>query len=679
MINIHFSSFDILCSLHPFIIYYQATHWYSDIIYNILAIAQLNGTIMKKYTLHLLLIVLLSFFTFQHQIFSQNKVGVGTTSPAARLHIRGEENISQLCIDADTQQTNLFPLICLRNSEGTNLMWIHADITSNSFIGLNAGRINNSVSGIQNTFLGSNVGYSNTTGTNNTAVGYSSLYTNSTGYQNTAIGANSLRFNTTGINNTAMGFEALKNDYGDGNTALGSFALKTNSSGIDNTAVGLNALYSNSSGTQNTAIGVNALYSNNFSSSNTAVGYQALYANVNGSNNSAFGVYALWSNTSGHHNTALGSLSLVSNTSGIFNTATGDHALSSNTTGDENTGIGKNALFQNTDGNNNTAVGSSALYGNGIGTDNTAVGVNALAGNDSSNNSAVGANALESNGSGNNNAAMGYFSLKANTTGTYNSAYGSNSLRLNTTGSGNAAFGFESLYSNTTQIQNTACGNETLHNTTASGNTAVGFLAGHDFDNGDYNTFLGIYTDANGAGYTNSTAIGSSTDVTASNQVRIGTSVSSIGGPQNWTNTSDARIKTNVRADVHGLDFIKILQPVTYNKSIALEDSITGHPSKTKISEDNDYEKIRYSGFIAQDVEAAARSIGYEFSGIDAPKNEKDLYGLRYAEFVVPLVKAVQELSDENAMLRAELKELQLEVSEVKQILSSLKNDRQTK
>jgi hypothetical protein len=28
---------------------------------------------------------------------------------------------------------------------------------------------------------------------------------------------------------------------------------------------------------------------------------------------------------------------------------------------------------------------------------------------------------------------------------------------------------------------------------------------------------------------------------------------------------------------------------------------------------------------------------------VDKPKNENDMYGLRYSEFVVPLVKAVQE------------------------------------
>jgi predicted RNase H-like nuclease (RuvC/YqgF family) len=42
---------------------------------------------------------------------------------------------------------------------------------------------------------------------------------------------------------------------------------------------------------------------------------------------------------------------------------------------------------------------------------------------------------------------------------------------------------------------------------------------------------------------------------------------------------------------------------------------------------------------------------------VDAAKNEKDLYGLRYAEFVVPLVKAVQELSIQNAELKNQIDE----------------------
>ena len=49
------------------------------------------------------------------------------------------------------------------------------------------------------------------------------------------------------------------------------------------------------------------------------------------------------------------------------------------------------------------------------------------------------------------------------------------------------------------------------------------------------------------------------------------------------------------------------------------------------------------TGFIAQEVEAAAQKVGFDFDGVSAPENETDLYVIRYAEFVVPLVKAMQE------------------------------------
>jgi len=51
----------------------------------------------------------------------------------------------------------------------------------------------------------------------------------------------------------------------------------------------------------------------------------------------------------------------------------------------------------------------------------------------------------------------------------------------------------------------------------------------------------------------------------------------------------------------------------------------------------------RETGFIAQEVEQAANKTGFNFSGVDKPTNDKALYGLRYSDFVVPLVKAVQE------------------------------------
>ena len=54
---------------------------------------------------------------------------------------------------------------------------------------------------------------------------------------------------------------------------------------------------------------------------------------------------------------------------------------------------------------------------------------------------------------------------------------------------------------------------------------------------------------------------------------------------------------------------------------------------------------VRETGFIAQEVESIIKKTGYVFSGVETPQNENDHYRPRYAAFVVPLVKAVQELS----------------------------------
>jgi hypothetical protein len=128
---------------------------------------------------------------------------------------------------------------------------------------------------------------------------------------NTAEGGNSL-FTFTGIapnnggENTAVGFEALyHNTSGDHNTATGFQALFSNSSGSANTAVGHNALGSNT-GSHNTAVGGGTLASNTIGNENTAIGRHALNLNSNGSYNAADGEYALASSTSASQNTALG-------------------------------------------------------------------------------------------------------------------------------------------------------------------------------------------------------------------------------------------------------------------------------------------------------------------------------------------------------------------------------------
>lgn len=77
--------------------------------------------------------------------------------------------------------------------------------------------------------------------------------------------------------------------------------------------------------------------------------------------------------------------------------------------------------------------------------------------------------------------------------------------------------------------------------------------------------------------------------------------------------------------------------------------------------------KVVHTGFIAQEVEVAAKKLNYDFNGVDAPKNEQDLYGIRYSKFVVPLVKAVQELVEQN-------EEQQTQINELKSLLKQITN-----
>ncbi len=67
--------------------------------------------------------------------------------------------------------------------------------------------------------------------------------------------------------------------------------------------------------------------------------------------------------------------------------------------------------------------------------------------------------------------------------------------------------------------------------------------------------------------------------------------------------------------------------------------------------------------YVAQEVEETVQAAGYEFSGVDALKSADDRYGLRYAEFVVPLVNAVRELSAANVGLRDRILQLEMMVN----------------
>ncbi len=449
-----------------------------------------------------------------------------------------------------------------------------------------------------NIFLGIGAGQANTIGAANTAIGDHSLFSNITGSSNTAHGFETLYFNNSGEENTAIGIHALEfNTSGNNNTANGSNTLRSNTTGNNNTATGRQALYTNTTGSFNTASGVDALLSNITGNNNLADGYQALYLNSTGDFNTATGSKALYNNTTGDDNTANGASALYFNTTGLNNTANGAGALGGNTTGNDNTATGKLALAVNTTGNKNTANGASALFNNSIGINNTANGFEALYSNTLGiNNTATGLDALHFNIIGSLNTANGQNALR-NNIGTANTAVGANALSNNIDGNFNIGIGYNSGTFITTP---------NIFNTISIGNN----------------------------GYLNS----------ASNQAIIGNNTTTvIGGRVGWSNFSDARIKNTITEDVKGLDFILKLRPVTYHISSKAITEVTGNKETADYAGKYDGEKIKYSGFLAQEVEQAAKASGYDFSGYTKPENAQQLYTIRYAEFVVPLVKAMQE------------------------------------
>ena len=456
---------------------------------------------------------------------------------------------------------------------------------------------------------------------------------------------------STARENNALGYRTLlKNIHGKQNSAIGNHALYSNNGGNGNHAIGYEALYSNHNGDDNIAMGTTSLYSNQNGMGNVALGNGALYSNIVGGYNIALGIHALHANINGSRNIALGSSSLKSNTYGVDNIALGEHTLSSNTFGNQNIALGSNALFYNTSGRDNIALGWQALHFNTKGNGNTAVGYQALNRNTSDYNTAYGYNALMGNTTGYHNVSTGYHTLRNNTAGFFNSAHGAYALESNSTGRQNTANGGAALWLNTTGTDNSAHGTFSLgRNKTGSSNTASGVNALHNNTSGNCNTAVGFHAFYTGASFSNSTALGCNTAITASDQIRLGSStVTSIGGIVDWTELSDARLKSNVEEKVAGLEFIKALRPVTYNLDMDAIAQFNNTPEENR-SPDAEAQKakILQTGFIAQEVEAAAKKFGYDFSGVDAPKNDNDYYGLRYAKFTVPLVKAVQELAQE--------------------------------
>ena len=247
------------------------------------------------------------------------------------------------------------------------------------------------------------------------------------------------------------------------------------------------------------------------------------------------------------------------------------------------------------------------------------------------------------NGVGSSNLVLGMGNAGKITFARMNIILGNESATSLTTGVGNVSIGRYASRSLTT-------GSGNIHIGISAGNTAMGNKhTGAESDN----IYLGTERIPLG---NNNVVIGR--DVIpysyiyqlfsqTGNQVVLGNRLTTkYMTNKSWSVYSDRRIKKNIQEDVHGLDFVMQLRPVTYNYRMIPEGQSIPQEyieANKKSNEEPEITKLKFSGFIAQEVQEAADKVGYDFSGVQKPESDEFMYSMSYSEFVVPLVKATQE------------------------------------
>jgi trimeric autotransporter adhesin len=312
--------------------------------------------------------------TEKMRVTAFGNVGIGTTSPGARLEIKSTNNASQLnslLINTSGGSTGTGNGIQFQQGgagvggirsvyDGGNLASLRFDVFSaglsqdklvilgNGNVGIGATnpvkRLD--VAGDINTSSDYNIGGSrvlSVTGTNNLFAGVNAGQANAGG-QNTFVGRGAGFSNITGNNDSFFGSQAGNN----------------NGNGSQNSIFGSQAGFEGTTGDYCSLFGYQAGYSNrgNF---NSFFGGAAGANNLAGTENSFFGYSTGFHNTTGGSNAFFGELSGISNLDGNSNSFFGDRAGLSNSSGNNNTIIGADADVASANLNHATAIGAEAV------------------------------------------------------------------------------------------------------------------------------------------------------------------------------------------------------------------------------------------------------------------------------------------------------------------------------
>ena len=466
---------------------------------------------------------------------------------------------------------------------------------------------------------------------------------------------------STGDNNVAIGFRALQSEDGHGgNIAIGSDCLQNLDAGADafNVAIGTNAANDLTEGKRNVIIGAIAGDQATTPDDSVIIGYNASgNAVMTGNANTCIGKDAGQELSSGHSNCFVGKDAGTATATGVHNVAIGVDALATNNDGDGQVAIGYEALKNSepADGQTyNVAIGAQAGKGVTTGTGNVMIGgLTCQAALTGVSNVIIGQEAGNDLTIGRDNIAIGVQALDLEDVGSRNVAIGTNALGVsNQTGS---------------TVQNVA-------------NIAIGFAAGNALSTGFHNTLMGTdcgQTIQDGA---RNTLYGKSVNVTASNvedAIGLGNNIAvaandftfgkngasatcDFDADAVFTHSSDLRLKTNIADAVLGLDFVNDLRPVTYKWKTAADldanDAELAHLRLDKDSNPVDHEdfdgtlincrntELTMHGLIAQEVKTALDTAGVSrFKGWS--EDQYGVQGISKEMYVIPLIKAVQELS----------------------------------